>query len=235
MQRLTLIVVVEGQSENGFFKKLLGEHLGMLDIDLHIPIIGTGKGKGGLKFRSFAQVCEELHDFLADRRRPYVTTFFDYYGLPTGSRLGWDFVPLAKSRGGVDAIEVALHDGVRKVAGPLSDRFIPYIQLHELEALYFAEPPVLADVLERADLAPRFTAIVEACRGCENINDSPNTAPSKRIQEMCPTYIKGRSSAAHAPRLGARLSIDTLRSACPRFGTWLARIEALALSAPRSP
>lgn len=228
MQRVTLFVVVEGHSESGFFKPLLAAHLGALGIDLHVPILGRGSAKGGLKFRSFAQMCEELHDFLADRRRPYVTTFLDYYGLPTGGRLGWDFVPTAKSRGGVEAIESVLRDEVRKVAGSLAERFIPYVQLHELEALYFADPPTLADVLERPELAPRFAAVVAERGGCEKINDSPTTAPSKRLQAMCPTYIKGRSSAAHAPRLGARLALDTLRAACPRFAAWLAALETLA-------
>lgn len=231
MQRVTLFVVVEGHSESGFFKKLLAPHLGALGIDLHVPILGRGSAKGGLKFRSFAQMCEELHDFLADRRRPYVTTFLDYYGLPTGNRLGWGFVPAAKSRGGALAIEGVLRDEVRKVAGGLADRFIPYIQLHELEALYFADPPTLADVLERPELAPRFAAVVAERGGCEQINDSPTTAPSKRLQAMCPTYIKGRSSAAHAPRLGARLALDTMRTACPRFAAWLGALEALAPAA----
>lgn len=230
MQRVTLFVIAEGHSESGFFKPLLGAHLGSLGIDLHVPIIGRGNAKGGLKFRTFAQVCEEIHDFLADRRRPYVTTFFDYYGLPIGGgRFGWDFVPSAKARGGADAIEKVFGDGVSRIAGPLTERFIPYIQLHELEALYFADPPLLGEVLDNPARVNKFSAIVESSGGCENINDSPDTAPSKRIQALCPNYIKGRSSAAHAPRLGSRLSLDTVRVACPRFGAWLSRLEALAL------
>lgn len=229
MQRVTLYTIVEGHSEAGFFKPLLGPHLGARGIDLHAKIIGKGSAKGGLKFRTFAQVCEEIHDFLADRRRPYVTTFLDYYGLPIGGgRFGWDFVPTAKARGGVEAIENVLRDEVRKVAGHLAERFIPYVQLHELEALYFADPPTLADVLESPALASKFSAIVETCGGCEEINDSPITAPSKRLQALCPRYVKGRSSAAHAPRLGQRLALDTVRAACPRFGAWLTRLEALA-------
>lgn len=228
MQRVTLFVVAEGHSESGFFKPFLAEHLALRGLDLHVPIIGKGSAKGGLKYRSFAQVCEEIHDFLADRRRPYVTTFLDYYGLPTGGRLGWDFVPLAKARGGVAAIERELAEGVRKAAGSLADRFIPYIQRHELEALFFADPATLAAALENPVLAAKFAAIVETAGGCEEIDDSPVTAPSKRLQALCPTYVKGRSSAAHAPRLGARLSLESVRAACPRFAAWLAALEALA-------
>lgn len=228
MERVTVFAVVEGQSESGFFKPFLAEHLALLGIDLHVPVIGKGGAKGGMKFRSFGQVCEELVDFLADRRRPWVTTFFDYYGLPTGGRLGWDFVPAAKARGGVMAIEDRLREGVRELAPLPAERFIPYVQLHELEALYFAEPGTLAAVLESPQQAETFAAVVAAAGGCEQINDSPITAPSKRLQAICPGYIKGRSSAAHAPRLGAKLTMATVRSQCPRFHAWLASIEGLA-------
>lgn len=227
MQRVTLFAVVEGHSEAGFFPRLLAEHLALRGVDLHVPVIGRGSAKGGLKFRSFSQVCEEMHDFLADRRRPFVTTFLDYYGLPTGGRSGWDFVPAAKAAGGVQAIEATLQEGVRAQAGDLAARFIPYIQLHELEALYFAEPETLAAVLEEPELAPRFTRIVADGGSCEQINDSPETAPSKRLQKLCPRYVKGRSSAAHAPRLGARLSLEAVRSACPRFSAWVEMLERL--------
>lgn len=226
MERVTLFAVVEGQSESGFFKPFLAEHLALRGIDLHVPVIGKGGAKGGM-LRSFVQVCAELGDFLADRRRPWVTTFFDYYGLPTGEGRGWGFVPTAKKRGGVAAIEDRLRDGVREVAPQLAGRFIPYVQMHELEALYFAEPATLATVLETPEMADKFAAVAAAAGGCEQINDSPTTAPSKRLQVMCPRYIKGRSSAAHAPRLGAKLSLTTVRGQCPRFDAWLASIEKL--------
>jgi len=228
MERVTLFAVVEGQSESGFFKPFLAEHLALRGIDLHVPVIGRGGAKGGMLFRSFGQVCAELGDFLADRRRPWVTTFFDYYGLPSGGRLGWDFVPTAKARGGVTAIEDRLREGVREAAPLLAERFIPYVQLHELEALYFAEPVTLSTVLESPQSAETFAAVVAKAGGCEQINDSPITAPSKRLQAVCPGYIKGRSSAAHAPRIGAKLSMATVRGLCPRFHAWLEAIEGLA-------
>ena len=227
MDRVTLFAVVEGQSESGFFKPFLAEHLALRGIDLHVPVIGKGSAKGGMLFRSFGQVCAELGDFLADRRRPWVTTFFDYYGLPTGARLGWDFVPTAKARGGVTEIEDRLREGVRQATPQLAGRFIPYVQLHELEALYFAEPATLSTVLESPHSAEKFAAEVAKAGGCEQINDSPITAPSKRLQAICPGYIKGRSSAAHAPRLGAKLSMATVRGLCPRFHAWLELIEGL--------
>jgi len=42
MERVTLFAVVEGQSESGFFKPFLAEHLALRGIDLHVPVIGRG-------------------------------------------------------------------------------------------------------------------------------------------------------------------------------------------------
>jgi hypothetical protein len=182
-----------------------------------------------MKYRHFSQLCAEMRDYLQDRRQPFVTTFFDYYGLPLEAHFGWDFVTDAKRRGGVEAIERALAAGV---ASAVDDRqlarFIPYVQLHEFEALYFAEPAVLAAVLEAPDQAEKVAEIVVACGGCESINDSPATAPSKRIQRLFPHYIKGRSATAHAPRLGTKLALARIRAACPRFHRWVCRLEELA-------
>ena len=228
MARVTLFLVVEGFSEAGFFIPFLAEHLATLGIDLHVPVIGKGSAKGGMKFRAFDNMCQELARFLADRRRPYVSTFFDYYGLPSGQRLGWDFVPTTKATRGVDGIETRLREGVVKAAGADAERFVPYIQMHELEALFFAQPGTLAETLGMPEQTGIFETIVTECKGCESINDSPTTAPSKRLQQHCPRYVKGRSSAAHAPRLGARLDLRAVRAACPRFSAWLTQIEALA-------
>jgi hypothetical protein len=228
MPRVTLFVVAEGQTESGFLKPLLAEHLGHREIDLHVSVIGKGSHKGGMAGRSFDDVCKEISGFLAGGRSPWVTTFFDYYGLPTGAQRGWSFVSDEKSRRGVVGLEARLADGVRSVAGTASERFCPYIQMHELEALFFAEPATLAEVLGDPAKEPTIAKIVASAAGCEAINDSPTTAPSKRIQTLFPSYIKGRSAAAHAPRLAHKLDLDVVRRACPRFHAWLTRLEALS-------
>lgn len=226
MQRVTLFLVVEGQSESGFLKPLLAAHLGARGIDLYPKVIGKGNAKGGMG-RPFADVCRELGNFLADRRQPVVTTFFDYYGLPKNARQGWDFVAGAKVRGGAEAIESHFRESVLATSPAASARFIPYLQVHELEALYFAEPTVFAEVLESPSLAAQLAKIAAESGGCEAINDSFATAPSRRLAGLC-AYTKGRSAEAHAPRLGARMNLATIREACPRFAAWLTRLEALA-------
>jgi hypothetical protein len=228
-------VIAEGYSENGFLKKLLAEPLGLAGVALHVPIVGKANRKGGLKFRSFDEICREAVEFLTSRQAPYVTTFFDYYGLPTANSGGWDFVAKAKAghstaAAAADEIQQRFHSRVTSLIGrdDVANRFNPYIQVHELEALYFSQPDVLAQTLGDPTLTSLFDKIVSQCSGCENINDSPDTAPSKRIEKLCSRYKKGRSTMAHAPRLGGNLSLVAIRSACPRFDAWVSRLESAA-------
>ena len=110
-----------------------------------------------------------------------------------------------------------------------AERFIPYLQLHELEALFYAEPDILAETLGVPSLAPYFAKIVTECGECEAINDDPQTAPSKRLEKLFRGYIKGRSAAAHAPRLALKLNLLKVRTACPRFNAWLIKLESLPM------
>lgn len=180
--------------------------------------------------RTFQQTCREICLLLKDPRQPVVTTFFDFYGLPSNSAKGWEFVSIAKANSvelAVQSIEEAFSTEVRtQLGGKIpSERFLPYFQLHELEALFFAEPEVLAETLEASGREAEFAKIVTDCRGCESINDSPNTAPSKRLEKVAPLYVKGGSEAAHAPRLGRKMDLSKIRQACPRFDRWLSRLE----------
>lgn len=232
MGRTTVFAIVEGYSENGFLTRFLGQHLGALGVDFYAKIIGDASSKGGMKFRTFKETCEELARFLHDKRQPYVTTFFDYYGLPTSEKKGWDFIVDAKAAGlpiAKQRIEQQLLDGVMSAAGrdDFRQRFLPYLQLHELEALFFAEPNTLAQTLGVITLGPSFAKIVTECGECEMINDHPLTAPSKRLNILFPGYIKGRSAVAHAPRLAGNLSLVKVRAACPLFNSWLTRLESL--------
>lgn len=237
MPRATVFVIVEGQTENTVLTRLLGAHLGTMGVDLHCPIVKIGAGRGGVKWLRCEDVCDQIRRFLKGPRQPFVTTFFDYYALPQGIKSGWEFVATAKGevsfRGldvTVQSIESELHS--LAIAGlelpNIANRFVPYIQLHELEALFFAEPEKMAALFEAPTLARKFAAAVAECGSCEEINDSPETAPSKRIQNEFRGYIKGRSDFAHGPRLADILDLNTVRQACPRFSTWVARLESLA-------
>jgi hypothetical protein len=239
MPRQTVFVIVEGQTENAVLQRLLWPYFSPRNIDIHFPIVKTGAGRGGVKYLTFPDFTDQIQRHLRDKRKPYVTTFFDYYGLPTSHRKGWQFIEEAKQRKneiGVDSVLANIQAGIKtRVIADLDlenieNRFLPYVQLHELEALFFSDPQVMADAFGKPELASDFNAIVAACRACELINDSPDTAPSKRIEDLFPGYKKGRSDLAHGPRIVQRLPLGTIRAACPRFSHWISSIESLIMS-----
>lgn len=236
MSRTTVFCIVEGQTENAVLKKLVAPHLGALGVDFHLPIVRIGRERGGVRFLEADDLFDQVRRFLKDRRQPYVTTFFDYYAFPASESRGWEFVSKLKAdasfRGAeavAEMIEKEIH--ARTVEGVdlpnLAARLIPYVQLHELEALFFAEPDKMAAAFGSPPMARRFTEAVEQCGGCEKIDDKPQTAPSKRIQSVFPGYKKGRSDIAHGPRIAEKLDLPAVRGKCPRFNSWLARLEAL--------
>jgi hypothetical protein len=236
MTRKTVICIVEGQTENAVMKRLIAPYLGARGIDFHAPIVKIGYSRDGVRFLEASELYNQIRNFLMDPRQAYVTTFFDYYGLPTSEAKGWEFVSKLKSEAAfrgdeviVEMIEKEIYaravDGVE--LPNLQFRLLPYVQLHELEALFFAEPEKMATAFGNPSLVKVFNEAVVECKGCEKINDKPQTAPSKRIQTAFPGYIKGRSNFAHGPRIAEKLDLATVRTRCPRFNSWLVKLEEL--------
>ena len=56
----------------------------------------------------------------------------------------------------------------------------------------------------------------------EKINDSPQSAPSKRLQAET-SYIK----AVHGPNIAKEIGLDVLREQCAGFNGWLDKLEVL--------
>jgi len=57
----------------------------------------------------------------------------------------------------------------------------------------------------------------------EAIDDSPQLAPSKRIEALMPLYRKPLMGPA-----AQRIRLATIRKECLHFGDWLERLERLA-------
>lgn len=74
----------------------------------------------------------------------------------------------------------------------------------------------------RPDLVPQLQAVREMFTNPEEINDSPITAPSKRVEVIVPGYEK--------PLLGClavfNIGLEAIRAECPHFREWLERLEA---------
>ena len=58
----------------------------------------------------------------------------------------------------------------------------------------------------------------------EEIDDSPERAPSKRIERLDSSYRKRYDGMLLAHKIG----LDVMRAECPHFNEWIRRLETLA-------
>ena len=221
-----VLTVVEGFTERAIVEQTFAPYLGARGLSVHAKVIGKPGHKGGI--RSFEAVRKEILALLKQERNSHVSTFFDYYGLPEN----WPGVPQAKGKKAREIaaiVEMAMRSAVESKMDASDDpnRFVPYVQMHEAEALLFSDTNVMASVFERRDLQASLDRIVQECGECEEINDHETTAPSKRIEKLFPAYRKGSGIRAHAPMILKRIGMDRLRKACPHFNEWIAALEEI--------
>ena len=114
---------------------------------------------------------------------------------------------------------------------PLQDnisdaRFIPYLQLHEFEALLLSDPRQLKEQFpDKVAQIRRLVAIADSYGNPELIDDNPNTAPSKRIIAEIPEFAGMKPSAG--PITALKIGLPNLRSSCLHFDEWVRKLELL--------
>ena len=171
--------------------------------------------------RLYMNVRRQLHN----NRKSYCTTFVDYYGLDSS----FPGVEAASTMPDLSAKAKAVADGLVAALSKKIDqdpllRFIPYIQMHEFEALMFSDPVVLCRRDRAARAAKRsFADIREKFETPEHIDDSLVTAPSKRILALYSEYEKPLMGETVAKAIG----LPKIRQECPLFNAWLAKLETL--------
>lgn len=221
-----LIVAVEGPTEDNFVRRILRPHLWSYGIAVSSTIVGKAKaaargnkGKGARGGGCYSDWERDIRNCLKDNpsRDFRLTTLFDLYGLPN------DFPD--RDRIASDCSQADRCDRLEQaMASRIDDwRFIPYLQLHEFEALVIACLPDLEALYDAPDQLAglaRLQAEV-ASQAPEEINDSTETAPSKRLNRLIPGYSK----IQHGPDVIERAGLTHVRSRCPRFDNWLTRLE----------
>jgi hypothetical protein len=230
-----LILVVEGPTEANFVKKILAPHLDCFGVAAAPSVVGKAKaadrglrGSGVRGGYSYADWRRDLRIVLRSdsSRNLRVSTLCDLYGLPN------DFPDRDHRPGDADSglrcarLEQAM---ASDIAGPNDDcgawRLIPYIQCHEFEALVLAVAHCLGDLFDADDQRVGLATLQSEISGIppEEINDSPQTSPSHRLQRLIPGYRK----SVHGPDAIESAGLHAVRSLCPRFHQWLSRLESL--------
>lgn len=223
-----LLIHVEGQTEETFVNEILAPHLytcGYTKISARL--VGNARQRdrrGGI--RAWSAVRKDILNHLQEDADCLSTTMVDFYALPQTGERAWPGRAEAAQRPFPEkatTVESALLADICRELGSDFDQsnFIPYVMMYEFEGLLFSDTARLGSGIGRPDLSLKFQAIRDLFATPEEINDSPRTAPSKRIIDLVPAYEKPLMGTLAALEIG----LDAIRQECPLFRDWIERLE----------
>ena len=205
-----LIIVVEGQTEQEFVNDILRPYFAEHGI-YHVSarLIQTSRtGKGG--FVNFQHLENDVNKILANEPNAIVTTFIDFFRCPNNMPKYDEAIQKENHQESVEILETGMSELFN------NHRFIPYIQLHEFEALLFSSDKGFKAYWEDK-LTEKAKEIIAEYPNPEDINSRPEKAPSKRILEIKSNYEK----VAEGNLIAMEVGISEMLKRCPRFKAWI--------------
>jgi hypothetical protein len=220
-----VLILAEGPTEEAFIKHVLAAALPGLWL---VPTVVKTKVTGPRPMQGgsvgYNEFKRQVNLLLNDSSASLVTTMLDFQGLSS------DFPGRAQPVGAVPRARVASVQAAMK-ADVQDTRYLPFLALHEFEALLFAKPDEIAAVLRKPALAKTLDAVRGRYSTPEEINDSPATSPSARIERAClDLFGSGRvfQKRTHGPIIADRIGLAKIRLECPHFNEWIERLEVFA-------
>lgn len=237
MDALTrLLIHVEGETEETFVNEVLREHLVACGYsDVSARLLGNARQRdrrGGA--RAWESARRDIVSHLRGDPGCVASTMVDYYAMPRSGPRAWPGRSEARgvpAAGRAEVVESALLEDVTAEMGASFDprRFVPFVTMHEFEALLFSDCRRFGQGIGREDLVPALEAIRRDFATPEEIDDSPITAPSKRVEGLVAGYQKPLLGTLAALEVG----LDAMREECPHFRAWLERLEDAAATGQR--
>ncbi len=222
-----LNIIVEGGSEEAFVNDVLVNHFAPLNIFISARKIRTGwdrhnnkPSKGGLlkyiKFRN-----DVLRWMESDRNQSqfWYTSMLDLYAFPKDdlSPYSENIQSLNDPYKRIIALESAI---ARDINHP---KFIPYVQLHEFETFLLVNPDKLITMYPNGQTGiNRLKREIQNKRP-EEVNESRQKAPSKRIIKHLPDYEGQKAQVG--PLVAEEIGLTALRLNCPHFNDWITMLE----------
>ena len=223
-----ICVVCEGQTEEEFITKLVAPAFYNIGLNLVPELIETSPGhKGGAL--NYDRVKRHLRNRLREKSLPVVTTLFDLYKLDNGFPNFAASLKQPDLSGRLQVLETSLHEEIIKEAGCRPDKFIPFIQPYEFEALLFSDISMLVSIEKHwASSAELLNKVRMAVESPEFINDSPLTKPAAYLNRELknPTFRKRK----HGPIAAEKIGLAKIEAECKFFASWLLKLRTLAVA-----
>lgn len=206
-----IVFIVEGDTEILLVDKVIMPYIYNLGyaITHTCQTITTNRKqhkKGGVG--SYGKFKNEIQNTLS-QGDVLVTTLIDFFKLPT------DFPQFTDDSSKIQQIETAIHQDFDS-----NPNLLPYIQRHEVEALMYSSMEGFKLVMDEDKQLEKVQQIINQYPNPEDINNSPATAPSKRLQK-----IYDYDKTGDGEMIFEMVGIEAMLEKCPRFANWINLIK----------
>jgi len=214
-------VLVEGPTEQAFIRDILEPYFDSRQIYLHAVLL---RRQGGIP--PYVRAKDVIVRSLKEDNVWICTTMVDFYGMPMDwpGREQANRCQICTEKANI--VELSILEDITGSLGNSfnSRRLMPYVQMHEFEALLFSSPKKLAESLGDKKLSSIFLTIRNKFSTPEDINDNYDTCPSRRIEEE----VKGFRKTINGITAARRIGLETMRQECPHFNEWIIKLENLS-------
>ncbi len=217
-----IVIIVEGDTEKEFIDKVLSPYFHTKGI-YAVDCFKIKHTKGGLT--KYQHLKTDIINCIFESN-VIVTTLIDYYALPKDFPEFEDSKKIVNKSERISFLEEAITHDIQNYKKIEFNNLIPYIQLHEFEALVFASLNGILNLY--TDSQAKFTEINDILKqytNPEDINEGSDSAPSKRLRNLIPGYNKIVDGIMIIEENG----IENILKKCPRFNSWVNFLIAKAL------
>ena len=217
-----LVIIAEGETEESFVNNILWPFFCSKGIYNSIQCFKTKHSHGGMS--KYSYIKKDILNIIYEKD-VVVSMMIDFYRLPSDFPGFNDLKVTQTHQEQANLLETRIKKDLEDSQNQLFDNFIPYIQLHEFEALVFASISGIDSLFERSEMDYNgLMNVIQQYPNPEDINNHPDTAPSVRLKKL----ISGYNKVLHGIDIINTVGMAELLEKCPRFKTWIeSMVEAL--------
>ena len=212
---IRVCIVCEGQTEVEFVRTCLAPYLLNSQVVAFPSLLQSPSGN----HRGGRVTVERLAKFISHQyhHSDRITTLVDFYGFQDGN---------GRSRA---QLEADIRSEISARTSGYDPRFVlPYVQMYEFEGLLFTDAQAFEWIGDgwNDEAKQALESVKSGFTTPEDINNSRQTAPSKRILAIFPEG--SYSKTEHGPLIAKAIGLDAIRASCPAFNAWVERLKAWA-------